>query len=154
MRVQTIIVILLLLATTACSTYQKQFDSNPPFAPHYFQELYVKLAWQSERNGQEILLSGTVTNLGDAYLRDFQLTARLLGEKGGVLARETVADFATYIPSGQAEPFRMNLRFPAGTFPARLRFNYTYWLAEEPPAFRGYGGYEDIPHFGNLDAPL
>lgn len=154
MRARTIITILLLLATAACSSYRKEFDANPPFAPHYFQKLDVKLTWQSERNGQEILLSGTVTNLRYAFLRDLELTARLLDEKGRVLARETVADFATYIPSGEAAPFSMNLRFPAGTVPARLRFNYTYGLAEEPPAFRGYGGYDDVPHFGKLDAPL
>jgi len=74
--------------------------------------------------------------------------------KGGVLARATLADFPTYIPSGKAAPFQMNFRFPDGTAPARLRFSYTYWLAEDPPAVRGYSGYEDIPHFGNFDAPL
>ena len=155
MRVRTIIAILLLLATAACSTYRKEFDANPPYAPHYFRKnIDVEVAWQAERTGQEIRLSGTVTNFRYAYMRDLELTARLLDEKGGVLARETLTDFPTYIPSGKSAPFQMKLRLPDGTAPARLRFSYTYFLAEEPPAARGYGGYEEIPHFGNVDAPL
>ena len=114
----------------------------------------MEVAWQAARTGRDISLSGTVTNLRYAYMRDLELTTRLLDEKGGVLARETLADFPTYIPSGQAAPFHMKLRLPDGTAPTRLRFSYTYWLAEEPPAFRGYGGYEDIPHFGYFYAPL
>jgi hypothetical protein len=154
MKARALIAILLLLAAAACSTYRREFDANPPFAPHYFRNFDVEVAWQTERSGQEVRLSGAVTNRRYAYLRDLELTARLLDEKGLVVARETLADFPTYIPAGKATPFRMDLRLPAGTTPARLRFSYTYWLAEEPPAFRGYGGYEDIPHFGNFDAPL
>jgi len=154
MRVRSIIVILLLLSMTACSTYRKEFDVNPPYAPHFFRNIDVEVAWQAERTGQEIRLSGAVTNRRYAFLRDLELTGRLLDEMGGVLARETLADFPTYIPSGKAAPFHMNLRLPDGAVPARLRFSYTYWLAEEPPAVRGYGGYEDVPHFGKFDAPL
>lgn len=153
MRVRVLIAVLL-LATAACSGYRKEFDANPPYAPHYFRNFDVEVAWQAERTGQEVRLAGAVTNHRYAYLRDLELTARLLDEKGGVLARESVADFPTYVPPGQAAPFRMNLRLPPGTAPARLRFGYTYWLAEEPPAVRGYGGYENVPHFGNFDAPL
>lgn len=154
MRIRSIVAILLLLATAACSTYRREFDANPPYTPHYFRSFDVEVAWQAERTGEEIRLSGAVTNRRYAYMRDLELTARLLDEKGGVLARETVADFPTYIQSGKAAPFRMNLRLSEGAAPARLRFSYTYWLAEEPPSVRGYGGYENIPHFGNFDAPL
>lgn len=154
MRVRSIIVILLMLATAACSTYRTEFDANPPFAPHYYRNFDVEVAWQAERTGQEVRLLGTVTNHRYAYLRNLELTARLLDEKGNILAMETDGDFPTYIPAGKAAPFQMNLRLSNGTTPARFRFNYTYLLAEEPPAFRGYGGYEDIPHFGNFDAPL
>lgn len=154
MRVRTFIAVLLLLTTAACSSYRKEFDTNPSYAPHYFRNNGVEVAWQAERAGQEIHLSGTVTNHRYAYLRDLELKARILGEKGAVLARETLLDFPTYIPTGKAEPFHMILRLQAGTIPERLRFNYTFWLAEEPPAVRGYGGYDDVPHFGNFDAPL
>ena len=154
MRVQSIIAILLVLATAACTTYRREFDANPPFAPHYYRSFDVEVSWQAERAGQEVRLSGAVTNRRYAYLRDLELTARLLDEKGKILARETITDFPTYLPSGTAAPFRMHLRLPNGTTPARLRFNYTYLLTEEPPAVRGYGGYDDIPHFGNFDAPL
>lgn len=154
MRIRSIIAMLLMLATAACSTYPREFDTNPPFAPHYYRNFDVEVAWQAERTGQEIRVSGTVTNHRYAYLRDLELKARLLDEKGNILARETVADFPTYIPPGKDAPFQMDLKLSGKTSPARLRFNYTYFLAEEPPAFRGYGGYEDIPHFGNFDAPL
>lgn len=154
MRIRSIIAMLLMLATAACSTYPREFDTNPPFAPHYYRNFDVEVAWQAERTGQEIRVSGTVTNHRYAYLRDLELKARLLDEKGNILARETVADFPTYIPPGKDVPFQMDLKLSGKTSPARLRFNYTYFLAEEPPAFRGYGGYEDIPHFGNFDAPL
>src|SRR6185369_81078 len=154
MRVRTFIAILLLLAMAACSTYPREFDANPPFAPHYYRNFDVEVAWHAERTGQEIRLSGAVTNYRYAYLRDLELTARLLDDKGNVLARETVADFPNYIPSGKGAPFQMDLTLAEGTVPARLRFNYSYLLTEEPPAFRGYGEYENIPHFGNFDAPL
>jgi len=154
MRVRTFIAILLLLATAACSTYRREFDANPPFAPHYYRNFDVEVAWQAERTGQDIRLSGAVANRRYAYLRDLELTVRLLDEKGNVLARRTSDDFPTYIPAGKDAHFHMLLSFPAGTTPARLRVNYTYFQAEEPPAVRGYGEYDDIPHFGNFAAPL
>ncbi|MGB9081392.1 MAG: hypothetical protein WCD00_08835 [Desulfuromonadaceae bacterium] len=154
MRGRTIIAMLLMLATAACSTYRREFDTNPPFASHYYRNFDVEVVWQTERTGQDVHLSGAVTNRRYAFLRDLELTARVVDEKGNVLARETINDFPTYIRSGEAAPFSMNLSLLGGTTPAQLRFNYTYFLAEEPPAFRGYGGYDDIPHFGNFDAPL
>src|SRR6185369_10280518 len=120
MRVRTFIAILLLLAMAACSTYPREFDANPPFAPHYYRNFDVEVAWHAERTGQDIRLSGAVTNHRYAYMRDLELTARLLDEKGGVLARETLTDFPTYIPAGKAAPFHLNLRFPDGKAPARL----------------------------------
>ncbi len=154
MRARIIVAVLIVMASAACSTYRIEFDANPSYAPHYFRKLDVEVAWQAERAGQDLHLSGAVINHRYAYLRDIELTIRVLDEKGHVLAKESLADFQTYIPPEKAEPFHLNLRLPVGTTPARLRFNYTYWLAEEPPAFRGYGGYEDVPHFGNFDAPL
>jgi len=146
--------ILLLLATAACSTYRPEFDANPPYAAHFFQNRDVKVTWQAEHTGQEMRLAGTVTNHRYAYMRDLELTTRILGEKGRVLVTETLIDFPTYIPSGQSAPFHMKLRLPEGASPTRLRFNYTYWLAEEPPAVRGYDGYDDVPHFGKFEAPM
>jgi hypothetical protein len=154
MRLRSIIIILLLLATVACSAYRTEFDDNPPYAPHFYRKFDVEIAWQAARTGRDIRLSGTVTNRRYAYMRDLELTAWLLDEKGDVLAEETFTDFPTYIPSGKAAPFNVKLRLPDGEGPARLRFRYNYWLAEEPPAFRGYAGYEEIPHFGNFYAPL
>ncbi len=154
MTARIIVTMLLAMATAACSTYRMEFDANPSYAPHYFRRFDLEIAWQAERAGQDVRLSGTVTNRRYAYLRDLELTARVLDEKGRVLVKESLADFPTYIPSGKGEPFRLTFHLPAGTTPARLRFNYTYWLTEEPPAFTGYGGYDDIPHFRKFDAPL
>ncbi len=152
MRVRYIIAILFLFVTAACSVHRKEFDANPPYAPHYFRGFDVEVVWQATRTGQDIRVSGSLINHRDAYLLDPELTVRLLNEKGSVLANETFSDFPRYVPSEKIEPFQMNLHFPNGTVPARLRFSYTYWLAEEPPAFR-YGGYGDVPHFGHFDAP-
>jgi len=154
MRLRTIIAILLVLATAACSTYRREFDANPPFSAHYYRNFDVEVAWQAERTSQDVRLSGTVTNHRYAYLRDLELTGLLLDGKGNVLARTTINDFPTYIPSGKAASFQMRFSVADGTTPARLRFRYTYLLAEEPPAVRGYGGYDDTPHFGRFDAPL
>jgi hypothetical protein len=143
-----------MLITTACSSYRREFDANPPFAPHYYRNFDVEVTWQTERTVQDLRLSGVVTNLRYAYLRDLELKLRFLDEKGNVLARETLTDFPTYIPSGKPAPFHVNLSLPKGASPSRIRINYTYLLTEEAPAVRGYGGYDDIPHFGNFDAPL
>ncbi len=152
MRARHIIAILLLSVTAACSVHRKEFDANPPYAPHYFRGFDVEVVWQAVRTGREIRVSGSLINHRDAYLLDPELTARLLDEKGGVLSDETFSDFPRYIPSEKAAPFQMVLHIPSGAVPGRVRFSYTYRLAEEPPAFR-YGGYEDIPHFGHFDAP-
>jgi hypothetical protein len=154
MRVRSIIIILLMLAMAACGINRRELDSNPPFAPHHYGSFDVEIAWQAERAGRNVRLSGTVTNHRYAFLRDLELKGRLLDAEGETLARETVADFPTYIPPGKSAPFHMNLTLPDGSTPARLRFNYTYLLAEEPPVVGGYGGYDDIPHFGTFDAPL
>jgi hypothetical protein len=142
---------LLLLTTTACSTYRRQFDANPPFAPHYHRNFDVEVAWQAEKAGRDVQLAGTVANRRDAYLQDMVLTVWLFDEKGKVLAKERIEDFSRYIPPGKKEPFVFNLRIPDITIPARLRFNYTYFLAQEAPDFRQYG---DIPRSGKFDAPL
>ncbi len=143
------VVLLLLLATTACSAYRKELDKNPSFSPHHFGYYDLGIDWQAERSGRVVRLAGTVTNRRDYYLRDLELTVRLTDEHGKVLARETFADFPTYIPPGRSEPFRLELRPSSDALPGRVRFTYIYWLAEEPPAFRQYG---NVPYFGNFDS--
>ncbi len=154
MRIRSIIVILLMLATAACSAYRRELDSNPPFSSHHYRSFDVAVAWQAERAGQDVRLSGTVTNNRFGFMRDLELKARILDAEGKTLARETIADFPAYIPSGKSESFNMNLTLPDGRTPVRLRFNYTYNLVEEPPAVGGYAGYDHIPRFGTFDAPL
>lgn len=141
---------LLLLISTACSTYHREMDRNPPFAPHHFRSYDLEVEWQSSQTGNGILLTGTVTNHRAFYLRDLELTVRIVDSRGKILARQTFTDFPIYIPSEKSEPFRMDMAVPSGTAPERVRFTYTYWLTEEPPAFRGY---DDTPYFGSFDAP-
>ncbi|MSM39271.1 MAG: hypothetical protein GJT30_06590 [Geobacter sp.] len=153
MNMRTIIAVLLLLVMTACSAYRREFDANPPFAPHSVRSFDVEIAWQAKRKDHEILVAGIVANHRIGYLRDLELTVRLLDDKGKVLAGETITDFPTYLPSRKSEPFSLGLRFPVDRTPARLRFGYTYRLVEEPPAFRG-GDSGEVPRFGTFDAPL
>lgn len=153
MRVRLIFTMLLLLSTTACSTYRREFDANPPFAPHYHKRFDLEVAWQAERTGRDVRISGTVANRRYAYLRDMVLMVRLFDVRGKELARERIEDFPRYMPTGNKEPFQFNLRIPDNTIPVRLRYNYTYILAEEPPDFSGFGGY-GVPRFGRFDAPL
>lgn len=154
MNVRPIIVFLLVLSLTACSASRKELDTNPAFAPHSFRDFAVSITWQSERKGQEVQVSGTITNLRYAFMRDLELKARLLDETGNAIARVTYLDFPTYIPEGKTATFHLSFQVPPGFVPARLRFGYIYWLKEEPPVLKGYEGYEDIPHYGNFDAPM
>jgi len=146
---QCALVLLLLLATAACSVYHKELDKNPSFSPHHFSYYDVEIAWQAERTGQRVSLAGTVTNRRSYYLRDLELTVRLTDERRKILARETYADFPTYIPPGRSEPFRMEFRPSPDFAPTHVRFTYIYWLAEEPPAFTQY---RDVPYFGNFES--
>jgi len=153
MNMRTIIAILLLLTITACSAYRREFDANPPFATHAVRSFDVEIAWQTEQRGDDIMLAGTVANRRSGYLQDLELTVRLLDDKGEEIAKETITDFPTYVPSGKSAPFHLGFRFPANRAPAGLRFGYTYRLIEEPPAFRGHDSGE-VPRFGTFDAPL
>ncbi len=143
--------LLLLIIAPACSTYHKTLDVNPPFSPHRFGSYDVEITWQTERTADGIRLAGAVTNHRSYYLHDLELTARLIDDRGKVVARETYADFPTYIPPGKTEAFRLELHPAPGSAPQQVRFTYVYWLAEEPPAFRGYG---DAPYFVNFNSPL
>lgn len=144
------LVALLLLVTAGCATYHKELDGNPPFSAHRFSSYDLEVAWRTEQSGDAIKLAGTVTNHRTYFLRDLELTARLVDNEGKVIARETFTDFSTYLPSGKSEPFRMELRLPSGGRVERIHFSYVYWLAEAPPAFRGY---DDKPYFGSFTSP-
>ncbi len=141
---------LLLLSVGGCASYRKELDANPPFTPHRFSSYDLEVAWKTEQSDGGLRLAGAVTNRRDYFLHDLELTARLVDREGKVLARETYTDFPTYVPPGKEAPFRMELRLPAGGAVERIRFSYVYWLAEPPPAFRGYG---DVPYFGSFDSP-
>ena len=100
---------LLFLAITACSAYRQEIatapiSAKPAFTPHYFSNRDVEVVWQEERNGQEIRLTGTVTNRHKAFMRDLVLTSRLLNDISRDLARATVSEFPTYCLCWQAVP--------------------------------------------------
>src|SRR6266540_449174 len=150
-KVLLIVTLLLLPAIWGCSHYRKEIDSNPPFASHHFRYYDVAISWQAEKTTNGIRLAGTVTNLRSFYLRDLELTARLVDEQGKVMARGHFADFSNYIPPGKTETFRLEVASPPAITPEKVRFTYVYWLAEEPPAFRGYS---DVPYFGSFESFL
>jgi hypothetical protein len=151
MALRLILVTLLLLATAACSAYHKELDGNPPFASHHYRYHDLDVVWQSEQTGDGIRVTGTVTNRRNHYLRDLELTVRLLDSWGAFLAKNIAADFPTYVPPGKTVPFRMEFPLSPGAAPEWVRFTYVYWLAEEPPGFRGY---DEVPYFGNFNSPL
>ncbi len=135
----------------ACSIYHKELDQNPPFSSHRFRAYDVEITWQAERTTGGIRLAGTVTNRRSYYLHDLELTARLVDHQGKVVDRETYGGFPTYISPGKTEAFQLELHPTTGGLPQQIRFTYVYWLAEESPAFRGYG---DVPTFGSFNSPL
>jgi hypothetical protein len=147
---RVIIWALLLLTAAGCAGYRKELDGNPPFTAHRFRSYDLEVAWQTEQSGNAINLAGTVTNLRSYFLHDLELTARLVGREGKLLARETYTGFPTYLPPGKDAPFRMEFRVPPGGEVERVRFSYVYWLTEPPPSFRGY---DDTPYFGSFVSP-
>jgi hypothetical protein len=159
MKARYVATILFLLAATSCSTYRPEItsrpaDTQPIYTPHHFSNRDVQVVWQTERTGQEIRLSGTVTNHHNAYMRDLVLTTRLLNEISRDLARETVTEFPSYCLCWQTVPFHVTLRIPNGTTPKRIHINYTYWVAAESPAAGGFVGFKDFPHVGAIDVLL
>jgi len=46
MSLRLMLALLLMVATAACSTYHKEIDDNPPFAPHHFRSYDLEIAWQ------------------------------------------------------------------------------------------------------------
>lgn len=140
---------LLLLAIAGCSAYHKELDSNPAFSSHRFSYYDVEVAWRSAAHENTFLVTGTVSNLRSYYLRDFEITARLVDQQGNIYGRQTYADFPTYISPGRTEPFKMAFHTPSGTKIKQIHFSYYYWLTEAAPQFRGN---EDVPTFGSFTA--
>jgi len=140
---------LLLLVVAGCSVYHKELDGNPAFSSHRFSYYDVEIAWRSKGHGDKLQVAGTVRNLRSYYLRDFEITARLVDQQGKIFDRQTYADFSTYIPPGSKEPFRMEFHLPPGSQIKQIHFSYYYWLTEAAPQFRGN---EDVPTFGSFTA--
>ncbi|MCM2356976.1 MAG: hypothetical protein NDI77_02425 [Geobacteraceae bacterium] len=143
-------VILLLLA--ACATPRKELDTNPPFSSHYYRYYDLEILWKSARTDNVISIEGTVRNLRYYYLRDLELTASLLDDKGEVVAKETFASFPTLLDTSGSERFRLELRLKPGEAPRRIRFSYTYQLADtyQLPGYpRG-----DVPRFNSFESNL
>lgn len=141
---------LLLLTTMGCAGYHKELDSNPAYSAHRFRYYDLQVDWRAVRDDGTIRLSGTVSNMRSFFLQDLELTARLVNEKGRVIARESYSDFPHYIPPGRSEPFRLEFHIPPGTQTDRVHFSYYYFLVEAAPEFRGR---DDNPHFGGFVSP-
>ncbi|HEY4744148.1 MAG TPA: hypothetical protein VIH45_05770 [Desulfuromonadaceae bacterium] len=137
--------------TAGCTLYHKELDTNPAYSDHQFRYYDLEIAWRAEQTDGTLRLTGTVNNLRSDYLWDMELTSRLVGRDGKVFARQTYADFPTYLAPGKPESFRMEFRLVPGTQPERIHFTYNYWPVEAAPRFRGNVG--DTPVFGSFDAP-
>jgi uncharacterized lipoprotein YmbA len=159
MKARFVMAMLLLMAITSCSSYRTEIDtrpaySKPSYTPHYFRNRDVEVVWQTERSGQEVRLSGTVTNHRNAFMRDLMLKTRLLNEISRDLTKETVTNCTASSQCLKVVPFHITLQIPNGTTPKRLHINYAYWVAEEPSSARGYVALKDFPHFGVIDVLL
>lgn len=150
-RMIVLLAALLVLAGAGCTPYHKQLDTNPAYNGHHYRYYDLEIAWLSEVKNDTLSIAGTVTDLRSDYLWDMELTSRLVGRDGKTFARQTYADFPTYLAPGKPEPFRMEFRLLPGAQPERIRFSYTYWPVEASPRFRGDVG--DTPVFGGFEAP-
>lgn len=145
-------VAVLLLLVAACATPRKELDTNPPFSSHRYRYYDLEILWKSARTNNIVSIEGQVKNLRSYYLRNLELTASLLDEKGEVLARETFASFPHLLDIAGTETFRMELRLKAGEEPKRLRFSYTYRLAD---AYQSPGyARDDVPRFNSFESNL
>ncbi|HEX9079563.1 MAG TPA: hypothetical protein VF795_08245 [Desulfuromonadaceae bacterium] len=143
--------LMLMLTLGGCALYHKELDNNPPFSAHRFRYYDLEINWQMERQGDGAFrLAGTINDLLSEYLWDMELTARLIGPDGRVLARQTYTDFSTYVAPGKPESFRMEFGLPPGIQPERIHFSYYYWPIEAPPQFTGN---KNAPSFGSFDSP-
>lgn len=144
--------LIMLVFLTACAAPVKELDANPPFSPHRYRYYDVEILWKSERTDDLIRIEGTVNNLRYYFLRDLELTAGLLDEQGEVLTRETYATFPTFIRTHETVPFRLELRVKPGQSPRRVKFSYTYLLAD---TYESYGyPRDDVPHFNSFESDL
>ena len=145
-----LLVAMLMLAVSGCAGYRKVQDSNPPFAEHLFRYYDLEVQWRAERSDGALRLVGTVRNVRDLFLQDLELNARLVNQRGKVIARNIFLDFPEYLPPNQAEPFHLQFRLPPGEQAKEVHISYFYYPVEAPPAF---GGQEYVPKFGGFVSP-
>lgn len=153
MRRKSISALLLILSyLVACAGPMKELDANPPYSPHQYRYYDLELDWKSERTDDLVRIEGKLSNLRYYFLRDLELTASLLDEKGKVVARESVTAFPTYLRTNETVPFRLELRLKPGQALRRIRFSYTYQLADTYQS-NGYRR-DDVPHFNSFESEL
>jgi hypothetical protein len=104
-----------------------------------------------QRNNNDILISGVVSNMRSYYLQRLQLTARLMNEQGKVIARGTYVTFPDYLAPGTPAPFLLEFHLPHGTLVKQVHFSYIYWVFNAEPAFRVY---VNVPRLGTFASPL
>lgn len=144
--------LLMLVLLLACAAPSKELDANPSFSPHHYRYYDLDLTWKSERTDDLISIEGMASNLRYYFMRDLELTVSLLDQKGEVLAKESYTSFPTFIRTGEAAPFRLQLRLKPGEAPMRVRFSYTYLLTD---TYQTYGyPRDDVPRFNSFESAL
>ena len=151
MAKQFLILLIMLVTCSGCSSYHKEIDSNPPYSAHHFHYFDLEIDWQAQKTDSGVRISGTIHNLRAYYLQDLELNVRVLNRSGKVIARGTFADFPNYVDPGTSVPFQLDIPSPPGAKAERVHFGYLYWLVEAAPEFRRE---DEVPHFGAFTAPL
>ncbi len=145
-------IVLILVLLSACSAPHKEIGQTPSGACSY-RYYDMEIIWTTAPTGNAIHLTGTVRNLRSFFLQDFELTAILLDENGRALAESSTPPSPNLINMNEPVPFSLKFVLTPGQIAKKIRFKYTYYIKESPPAVRG-GRDEGVPRTHSFEADL
>lgn len=143
LRIITLAIAMCLLG--ACTGYTPQ-RYDPALYPRSYRFYDLALFWRIDRDATRITIPGFVRNTRYAYIKDLELSATLLDEKGKAIGEATMFFFPRLLAMDELAPFTLNIPLKSGAQPAKLKFFYRYRLAE-----RGYGG---SPYFYSFETEI
>lgn len=130
----------LLMLTLAVSAACTSMQQMPATFPHSHQRYDARISWQATRSGDVVQVIGVYRNDRFYYLTDVELTVCLLEDGNSCLSEKT--RFFSQLALDESAPFRLELPVPPGRRPSRLKFSYSYRLAEP--------GMQSPPYFGSF----
>jgi hypothetical protein len=119
---------------------------DPALYPHTYKHYDLTLFWKADHVEGVYAIAGFIKNTRYAYIRDLELSASLLDERGKGLAKAHFFFIPTLLPMDELAPFDLSLSVKPGDRPAKIRFFYRYHLAE--------GDYGDIPYFYSFETDI